>query len=291
MKYSFYLSICLIALFSCGEDVSIKGQKGKDSGFVMKSPSEYFPKDKAKILVVGTFHMDYPDLDFIKSTEESRIDVLAEPKKSEMTELVAYIKKFKPNKIAIEAWPEWEATKKLRQYKTGKLPESRDERVQIAMRIAADLALDTLYSIDSRSIRKELRDINPTYIEKMYEDYDYRSDDKMQALIMKWRMAEDKNIPKVNLLEYFKFMNTRESHEYSFGVYLTGDFKLGEGRGADALTVGWYNRNLRIFAKIQSIIQEEDDRILVLFGNGHAAILRHLIECSPEYDFVEFGEL
>lgn len=31
--------------------------------------------------------------------------------------------------------------------------------------------------------------------------------------------------------------------------------------------------------------------ILVLFGNGHGAILRQLLESSPEYDFIEFDGL
>jgi hypothetical protein len=34
-----------------------------------------------------------------------------------------------------------------------------------------------------------------------------------------------------------------------------------------------------------------EDRILVIIGNGHAAILRQLIEMSPQYDFVELSNL
>jgi len=30
---------------------------------------------------------------------------------------------------------------------------------------------------------------------------------------------------------------------------------------------------------------------LVIFGNGHAAILRQLLEASPQYEFVEFSSL
>ena len=31
--------------------------------------------------------------------------------------------------------------------------------------------------------------------------------------------------------------------------------------------------------------------ILVIFGNGHAAILRQFLEASPQYEFVEFSSL
>ena len=92
----------------------------------------------------------------------------------------------------------------------------------------------------------------------------------------------------MDILSYFKRINSKESHQYGFGFYLLEDFDYNDGRGADILSIWWYNRNLRIFRKLQEITENPEDRILVIFGNGHAAILRQLIEASPEYDFVEF---
>ncbi|WP_054558977.1 DUF5694 domain-containing protein [Croceitalea dokdonensis] len=51
--------------------------------------------------------------------------------------------------------------------------------------------------------------------------------------------------------------------------------------GADKLSIWWYNRNIRIFSKMLGRTQSTEDRILVIFGNGHAAILRQLFEASP----------
>jgi hypothetical protein len=93
------------------------------------------------------------------------------------------------------------------------------------------------------------------------------------------------------LLDYFRHMNSPESHRYGYGAYLIGDFKLDQHRGADILSVWWYNRNLRIFRNIQRITQGPEDRILVVIGNGHAAVLRQLFEASPEFEFVEFNGL
>ena len=93
------------------------------------------------------------------------------------------------------------------------------------------------------------------------------------------------------LLEFFKLINSKEWHDYGYGAYLVGDFKLENNRGADYLSIWWYNRNLRIFRNLQKITESENDRILVIFGNGHASIFRQLIEASPEYDFVEFDSL
>ena len=61
--------------------------------------------------------------------------------------------------------------------------------------------------------------------------------------------------------------------------------------GPDALSIFWLNRNLRIFRKIQRIEHTPDDRILVIFGAAHIAILNWLSESTPEFDLVKFNEL
>ena len=253
--------------------------------------SDFFPKEKTKVLVVGTFHMDYPGLDAYKTAEEDKIDVLKEPKKSEVTQLVEYIKKFKPNKIAIEAYDSWNATEKLKQYKNGEHRDKRDERYQLAIRIANELQLDTIYAIDSGSMADDFEKIDSSYEKALFKDYDFQSEDDYEKYYKDWFEQEDKIIPKVNLLDYFKHINSRESHQYGYGVYLIGDFKLDSLRGADIISSWWYNRNLRIFRKLQEITEGTNDRILLVFGNGHAAVLRQLLEASPEYEFVEFDSL
>jgi len=257
----------------------------------IKKASEYFQKEKAQILVVGTFHFNYPGLDVAKTTPENQIDVLKEPKKSEVSKLIDHIKKYKPNKIAIEATDKWNATDKFKKYKSGEYRDQRDERFQIGMRIANEINLDTLYSIDANSMSDDIEKLDSTYIKELYKGFDFKSDDPYRKMTLKWYEGESKIIPKTSLLNYFKHLNSRESHLYSYGAYLVGDFKLDNQRGADILSFWWYNRNVRIFRKLQKITETKNDRILVIIGNGHAAVLRHLIESSPEYDFVEFDSL
>jgi hypothetical protein len=235
--------------------------------------------------------MDYPGLDAFKTSEEDKIDVLVEPKKSEVTELVEYIKKFKPNKIAIEAFDRWNATEKLKQYKNGDHRDKRDERYQLAIRIANELQLDTIYAIDSGSMTDDLEKIDSSYTKALFKDFDFQSEDVYNQYYKDWYEEEDKIIPKVNLLDYFKHINSKESHQYGYGAYLIGDFKLDNLMGADVISSWWYNRNLRIFRKLQLITENPNDRILLVFGNGHAAVLRQFLEASPEYEFVELDSL
>lgn len=257
----------------------------------MKSGYSFFPKERAKVLVVGTFHFDYPGLDAFKSEDKNKIDVLKEPKKAEVTELVNYIKKFKPTKIAIEAFPEWKAQERFNNYKKGEYKGERDERYQLGMRIASEMQLDTIYSIDAPSLDEDLAKIDSNYIGKLFKDFDFKSDDNYFKYYMNLLDYYDRLPSTTNLLEFFKYFNSRESHQLGFGAYLIGDYKLDNARGADILSIWWYNRNLRIFRKLQQMTESSKDRILVVFGNGHASILRQLLESSPEYEFVEFDSL
>lgn len=282
MKFSLLLGI-LFLIVSCNTK-GIKEQKDN-------TPSKHFPKERAQVLVVGTFHFDYPGLDAHKIGEEDKIDVLKEPKKSEVSELVEYIERFQPTKIAIEAFPNWKATEKLRKYKNGDYRDERDERFQLGMRIANDLDIDTLYSIDSGTMADDIQKLDSTYTAELWKDFDFKSDDPYESYVRNWLEETDKLSKSMTLLDYFKLDNSRETHQYNYGLYLVGDFKLDNERGADILSYWWYNRNVRIFRKLQTITESPEDRILLIFGNGHAAVLRQLIECSPEYDFIEFDSL
>tara|TARA_R110002012_G_scaffold50790_7_gene131346 strand:- start:12211 stop:13050 length:840 start_codon:yes stop_codon:yes gene_type:complete len=257
----------------------------------LKSPSEFYPAQKTKVLVVGTFHFNFPGLDEVKTADENKIDVLKEPKKSELEDLVTYIKKFNPTKIAIEARPSWKSMQKFEEYKNGAHRNNRDERYQLGMRIASDLKLDSIYGIDTYSLNRDLYDQDSIYLKKLLNKIDWNVKDPF------WKYAEtyfdyrDKKMKDVHLLDFIKALNTREGHNFNFGLYLTGSFATGGGQGADKLSIWWYNRNARIFSNLINITKSPEERILVIFGNGHAAILRQLLEASPQYEFVEFSSL
>lgn len=264
------------------------------SVFSQKKLSDYFRNPKTKVLVVGSFHFDYPNLDAHKTNKEDQIDVLSPKTAKEVTELVEYIKKFKPTKIAIEAWPDWNANQKLKEYNEGKHRNQRDERYQLAMRIANELTINELYSIDAESVlddlEKQFGKTDSVFFKKLMKDYDFRSDDPIsQQFIAFYKSSEPKNFK--SLLDNFIYMNSKESHRYGYGAYLSGDFKLREYDGADMLALYWYSRNLRMFRNIQKIPHNSEDRILVIAGNGHAAVLRQLFTASAEYDFIEFSSM
>ncbi len=257
----------------------------------LKSSSEFYPKDRTQVLVVGTFHFNYPGLDELKTTEADKIDVLKEPKKSEVTELVEYIKRFKPTKIAIESLPGYGWNKKYKEYQEGKHRDQRGERYQLAMRIASEIDLDTLYAVDAGSLSNDLYKRDSTFYNSLTHKINWDIDDPYWDVAEDYFKYEEAQVKNTSLIDVFKHMNTREGHNSNFGLYLTGAFATGNGQGADHFSMWWYNRNARIFANIVNITESPNDRILVIFGNGHAAILRQFFEASPQYDYIEFDSL
>ena len=259
-----------------------------------KKPAEYFPGTKTKVLVVGSFHFDYPNLDAHKTEKGDQVDVLSPKTAKEVTALVEYIKKFKPTKIAIEAFPEWNANQKLKEYNEGKYADKRDERYQLAMRIAKELKINELYSIDANSVLDDLQEkfakTDSLYFKNLSAEYDFQSDDPVSKQYnIFFKSSEPKNFR--SLLDLFKYTNGKEYHQYEYGAYLSGDFKLREHDGADMLALYWYNRNLRMFRNIQNIPHHPEDRLLVIVGNGHASVLRQLFTSSPDFDYTEFDSL
>lgn len=287
MKKAFILLICVSMIFlSCNEQT-----KEISLTKIVKSPHDFFDYKKPKVLVVGSFHFDYPNLDAHKIKEQDKIDVLSLKKQKEIRELVDYIKKFNPTKIGLESFRIPNFTNDLKSYNKGNLKLSRDERHQLGIRIASELKLDTLYSLDASSMINDLTEIDEDYVKSLWEDYDWKSDSETDRLKRSWYDYEDQLKKETSLLSYFKRINTPDYHKYAFGMYLIDDFKLKKYQGADNLSTYWYNRNLRIFRNLQEITESENDRILLIFGNSHAALLRQFLSCSPEYEYIEFSNL
>ena len=169
----------------------------------------------------------------------------------------------------------------------------RQEIDQLAFRLMNQFNLDTLYGTDARGMISDIAELEggQPYVKNIMEEYDWKSDSPMSKAFSKLYQYMDEVTLNHSLLDVFKFMNTNEAINYMHGAYTVGDFKLDDNKGADALAMLWYSRNLRIFKNIQEIGATSDDRVLVLYGAGHVPILKQLFECSPEYDVVEFGEL
>ncbi len=255
-------------------------------------------KQLPKVLLVGTFHFSYPNLDAHVTEEADQVNILSDKRQKELKDLLAYIAQFKPTKIVVEAGRNTGyLMRKYERWQNGTRPLKAGEVEQIGFRLMEQFNLDTIYGCDALSLRHRMYAEQDTatfrpFVRKLYKDFDWSDPtDPLDAKYDEWYDYDDKLAVKTNLLDYFKYMNSQKVLERSHGAYLIGDFKLDDERGADVLAMYWYSRNLRTFRKIQAIQPTSEDRVLVLFGAGHIPILQHLFQASPEFDLVPFNSL
>ena len=282
---------CLLLLFCSISNAQSNPFESFDSDAILQKDD-----DIPQVLLVGSFHFAYYGYDAHKTKEENKIPILEPKGQREVEELVAYIDRFKPTKIAVEGGRNsGYILRRYEQYLDNPKSLRANEIDQIAFRLMKKHSLDTLYGVNAGTLLNDLYNHKDSTVlrpilDSIFMDWDFSSDEKYSQRYDEWYDKEDEVAAKASLLDYFKFMNDKEIVDRGWGAYLVGDFKNGSYEGADATALHWYARNLRIFRNIQNIT-EPGDRILVIFGAGHMTILDNLFDSTPEYDLIRFDEL
>jgi hypothetical protein len=255
----------------------------------------YTPTD---VLLFGTFHFAYYNLDAHKVDSKNQVDVLSEQGQKELAELIDQLAVFKPSKIVIESGVNTGyLMHQYRNWLEGKTLLESDEIYQIAFPLMKRFKLDTLYGVDAGTLVWTLYDSKDSLcmrapLDSIFKDWDFQSDDEMSKRYSSYYKFKDSLTTQLPLTAILRYMNTRKYRERTYGSYLCGDFTNGQNtEGADALALHWYSRNLRIFRNIQKLRSSADDRILVIYGAGHMGILDHLFRASPEFLLHDLHEL
>lgn len=254
-------------------------------------------KKLPKVLIVGSWHFQYPGLDAHVTNEENRINIYSDRRQKELQELLDYLALFKPTKILVESGANTGYIKyNYTEWKSGREDLMANERSQIGMRLVERFKLDTIYGVDDWPLIMDLHYdsllTNIPYLDDIYKRHYFGGNDSIQKRYTEFYKYEDMFQLNNTILESFKFLNSDKVLSRYLGAYIAGgQFVSHEKEGPDALSMFWFNRNLRIFRNIQRIETNEDDRILILFGAGHIPILKWFFECSPEYELVKFNEL
>lgn len=255
-----------------------------------QSPPEPAP---VEIMVLGVWHMDNPGRDL----NNARVDPVTTPEKqAELAAVAEALARFRPTAVAVESvapdqsnmldarWPAFDDAQLL---------TDPDERVQIGYRLAARAGVDRVYAIDEKD-----RDGQPSYFP--YGDLmawalaNGRSED-LQAIggMPRRFIAEMEARQRMHTVGEMLAEINAPGHPMVAGgnsfYYSLLPFGSGDVLPGAELNGRWYTRNAKIFAKLMQVARP-GDRIVLVFGAGHAAWLRHFAQTAPGFRLVEPGD-
>ncbi|NBC03479.1 MAG: hypothetical protein GVY20_07210 [Bacteroidetes bacterium] len=155
------------------------------------------------------------------------------------------------------------------------------QRQQLGFKLAGKMNHDQVYSIDHdgdfpfNAVLDFAKEHQPEFVEQ-FEKLSKYVENRNQELV------SSKTIPEIlrkkNSPEYLEV----QRHFYAEAASVGNDTTFV---GAD-LVSKWHERNIKIFSNL-SQIAEPGDRVIVIFGSGHAPLLRYFIESDLQMKLVE----
>lgn len=243
---------------------------------------------KIQIVLLGTFHLTPSKADVYKN---KKIDLNTEVKKKEIQEVVNKLVAFSPNQICIE-YPmedQLEMDSIFNAYKKGSYKLRDNEKDLFAFQAVNKLGLQSPTCINYSFGKFEPDTVG---------NFAVQNDQKniLEALQKEgsiFTSEVDSNLSKLSLKDFLIFSNTKNALQTNLGLYTKYFAKIGKNKnyvGAD-LVADWYSTNIHIYTNILRIIKPTDKRIIILFGQGHIPILKHLFSNNADFEVVEVKDI
>lgn len=212
---------------------------------------------KKEIVLVGTFHF--------------KQEALLTEKENEILELVDFLKEFKPTKIALE----WDRTNQQElndEYKMAFDISPMNEIHQLGFRLAKQLEHKELFAVNFEG--RLTQDDMPKLYEAIKNKYP-----EIEELMITYTQKAPNISPQTNLLTSFRDLNDRENNKELETLYLS--FAVVEDDGTNigvSFLNKWIERELMIFKNVLQIVDNGNERILLIIGSDHLWMLEKLFK-------------
>ena len=255
------------------------------STFVVKAQIGIVDRDariKPTLVILGTYHMGTPGNNVVNPEVA---DVSTPERQKQIVELVEKLKKFKPTKIVVECDLEDDAkTQEIyNKYLSGSYQLSKNETDQIGFRLAKESGHKKVYCVDWSDFWDD-----PSINYMKFAAKDAELDDFLKGVNQNSKKEIEADFEKLyplSITDQLIFLNQSDQIEKRHKVYFD-IMRIGRGKeyaGAGYLA-WWYRRNMVILTNIIRITDSMNDRVLVVYGDGHNKLLNQLARESDFYN-------
>jgi len=250
----------------------------------MLSPStlahESKPEESAQLLLMGTFH-------FANTTDYAAVimdDWDSPNRQQQIIEVVDELVRFKPTKVLIErpASENQRYADEYASYLKGEFEMPANEMYQLGFRVAKRLELSAPEGIDFHLSLDEAPLIK--YLEA------HQAMDAFQAIIASAQAGAKRSTEKLKQQHLINVLNDTNTQDYLYfnkNLYTEHVLNLtpeAHEVGTDFVS-SWWKRNFRIKQNIDAYLQP-NERVLVIIGAGHKALLDDFYESTTKIEYV-----
>lgn len=256
----------------------------------------------ADLLLIGTFHFDNPGLDVSKL---NTLDVLAPKVQTELETMTSRIAAFQPDKIFVE-WPA-DDPKGLDElyaaylgsdyagYVKAHFPKqangfyARNEIIQLAFRAGKKSGLPKIYALDYKKTQfpydSVMHALQSAHQDALLQD--------VQAYVKNYETNMNKKLATLSLTQILLDENTKANLDFNKGFYLNTINRAGTTTNFNGpfLVSEWYRRNLYMYSIVQKTVAPTDDKVMVLVGSGHAAMMREFMSSDSAFRLKELKDV
>lgn len=242
--------------------------------------------NKPKIMLFGTFHFDDPGLDVVKF---SSTDVMTADNQAYLTKFAQRVaNKFAPTQVLIECSKQQtdELNQRYQQYLKDDYKLPRNENYQIGFRLAKLALVEKITCYDEREINFNGKEL----LEHMAKNEPEESA-AFQAFVSKITTKMNKLHQTLTLKQLLQKNNDQKFDALNKSFYLlVNDIGAFDNYlGADA-SASWWHRNFRMYSNVQHMAKP-GERVFVVGGQGHIAILKDLAQLDSEREVVDVNPL
>jgi len=229
--------------------------------------------EPARIMFLGLFHFDNPGLDAVKFTP---IDVMQPVEQAYLTGLSERLARFAPTKVLLEypADVDEKINQRYTDYLAGKFDLPKNEIYQLGFRVAKLAGNARVHGVDVQA--PPFEDPLWNYLPEVPA-----TEQKLMELIASESKRLENAHRSMSLRDILAMDNSPDEDLRNKGFYMLLNDVAAENRlfyGADS-SAHWWHRNFRMYALIQKHAQA-GERVLVIAGSGHTAILRDLLRAD-----------